>query len=307
MYAALAFAVQAGVFQQGFQQLDAGAKAQWVAQTGGVFIQLLYAFTMVVQLGTATTAFVSHSNRVATLLDALDRRSPRDTPPDMLPLVRREASARDRAVLSYGDALSIENLVLHPSATCRVGPVSLTVRPSEWVLLTGAAGAGKSSVVRALCGLITPESGLLRVPRGTMFVPQAGYVPRGSVSLRELVVYPRATTCGPDGTARVEHALRAVGWRGGDAVDEPREWDALSPGERQVISAARVVARAPLFAVLDEPTCSLDGESERQVLAGLRKCGVAVLLIGHGEALWGACDRVVTVGGDEGVVQGLQE
>jgi vitamin B12/bleomycin/antimicrobial peptide transport system ATP-binding/permease protein len=69
----------------------------------------------------------------------------------------------------------------------------------------------------------------------------------------------------------------------------------LIPGERQLVSEARVVRRWPRFAVLDEPSSALDEVSESRMFAALRATGAGVLAAGHKHALRRACDAVVTI------------
>jgi ABC-type uncharacterized transport system fused permease/ATPase subunit len=186
-----------------------------------------------------------------------------------------------------------------------VGPVDLRVEPGTWVMLAGQSGSGKTSVLRALRGLWAPTAGRvgvsgLREPGDdVMFSPQTPYIPDG-MTLRELVMYPDRPSCSVDETFGVAAALAAVGWRGGVGAalldDGSAGWAArLSPGERQLVSAARVVRRRPRFAVLDEPSSALDNESESRMFAALRATGAGVLAAGHKDALRRACDAVVTI------------
>lgn len=296
--------------------MSPGDKAKWISQTGGVFIQLLFSFTTVIQLGTATTAFVTNTTRVSQLANALlvYNRANRtlqcgieteDAEGESL----LGSSGYDATVVTSSsgeetDTLFAEDMVLSVDQDTLIGPVSFRVEAGQWALIDGQSGAGKTSVLRALRGLRNIEGGSFQIPnrRGSvLFSPQRPYIPAGC-SLRELVIYPRAPVYSTEETQHVSDALRAVGWRQGSEValldSRIAQWSGqLSPGESQIISAARVIMQRPQFAILDEPTSALDAETERRVLTALKDAGISVLTAGHRESLRRHFDHVVTVEG----------
>jgi ATP-binding cassette subfamily C protein CydCD len=72
----------------------------------------------------------------------------------------------------------------------------------------------------------------------------------------------------------------------------------LSVGERQRVGLARAFVRETPILLLDEPTANLDGETEAEVLAALRRLvvGRTVLLVAHRPALVALADRVLELG-----------
>ncbi len=75
----------------------------------------------------------------------------------------------------------------------------------------------------------------------------------------------------------------------------------LSAGERQRVALARAFLRDAPLLLLDEPTASLDGQTEQEVLEAVRRLaeGRTVVLVAHRPALLEIADRVVTLGAVE--------
>jgi energy-coupling factor transporter ATP-binding protein EcfA2 len=165
--------------------------------------------------------------------------------------------------------------------------LSLSIRPGEFVLVTGPSGSGKSTLLRALAGLI-PHASLARL-EGRVVVDgldtQEHSLPvlAGHVGLvfqnpatqlfclrveEEVAFGPRNLGLPPDEVAQqVEWALGAAGLehlRG-------RRVNTLSDGEKQRLAIAAVLAMSPRILILDEPTSNLDLVGTRQVLATLER------------------------------------
>lgn len=295
MYSSMAIAVATGHVGGG----TGGERAQWISQTGGVFIQLLYSFTMLIELGSPISDLVTNTHRVGAMLDELEQirtTSSVQAPGQDTPLLKPS-----NVDSSQQNGIIVDNLVVQLDEHITIGPVSFRLQPNQWLLLEGPSGSGKTTILRVLRGLQTPTSGTVRMPREheVMFLPQIVYIPHGEYSLRELVVFP--DECSGDDREKdlVVNALEIIGWRRGDVrnmVDAREPWgQKLSPGEMELLMIARVVCRRPAFVVMDEPTASLDVESEERVMMALKKIGVAALIVGHRDTLRKFHDEKVTI------------
>lgn len=185
--------------------------------------------------------------------------------------------------------LSVEALGVDRGGRRVIEAVDLSLSGGEAVLLTGPNGVGKSTLLRAVAGLIA-HSGKVRIELSGGDADEAGrcmhYLGhRDAVKPTLSVIENLAFWCdflGPDGGAAPEAALAVVGLA--ELKTLPAAW--LSAGQRRRLAIARLVAvRRPLW-LLDEPTAALDAASEA-MLAGLMAdhiaAGGAIIAATHQE------------------------
>lgn len=173
--------------------------------------------------------------------------------------------------------------------------VSFLVRQGERVALVGHNGAGKSTVMRLITGLVKPSSGAVRVGEwdtrsrrpeelatlvGSLFQHADQQLFERTVG-DDVAFGPRATGIAPAETAtRVARALRALGL---EAVAREHPYDLPGP-ERKLAALAGALALEPSLLVLDEPTAGLDRRERARVAAALGERaaeGTALLVITH--------------------------
>ena len=184
--------------------------------------------------------------------------------------------------------------------------VSFEIEKGELVIILGASGSGKSTILNILGGMDT-------VSEGEVIVDGVDIV---KLSDRERTLY-RRNDIGfvfqfynliPNLTARenVELALEIVRdakdadetLRSVDLGDRMDNFPAqLSGGEQQRVSIARAVAKNPKLLLCDEPTGALDYKTGKHVLHILqemsRKNGVTVVIVTHNSAIAPIADRVI--------------
>jgi putative ATP-binding cassette transporter len=194
------------------------------------------------------------------------------------------------------DCVTLEDVrIVHPGGQVVIAESSVTIRRGEKVLLSGASGSGKSSLVRALAGLWLSGSGRIGLPRGARiaFVPQQPYLPHGT--LRAVLTYPATQGAGGDEVLRAALTRVGLGELAGKLdVDEP--WDRiLSGGERQRIAVARLLVLKPDIVILDEFTSALDEDGQRSILGLLdhELAEATVISIGHRPGLELFHDRTI--------------
>jgi iron complex transport system ATP-binding protein len=199
-----------------------------------------------------------------------------------------------------------------------VAGVSLRLARGEVVGVIGPNAAGKSTLARLCCGLLTPQQGSVSLQgeplsklsrreraRRVAFLPQ--HPPHDlSFTAHEVALMGRAPHLGlwslegPRDLDRARAALREV-----DALDfGDRPISQLSGGERQRVFLARAFAQEAALLVLDEPTAALDLAHQVLLVNALRRRareGGGSLLVLHDLALAGAaCDRLALL--DRGLV-----
>ena len=160
---------------------------------------------------------------------------------------------------------------------------------TETVALVGPSGAGKTSVLRAIAGLLRPERGRIALGDDT-WLDTASRVDlpperrRVGLVFQEYALFPHLTVRGNvafGGRDRVDELLERFGISG---LAEARP-GAISGGERQRVALARALARDPGVLLLDEPLSALDAHTRRRVRTELREVlgdlGLPALIVTH--------------------------
>ncbi|EGL7938285.1 peptidase domain-containing ABC transporter [Salmonella enterica] len=185
----------------------------------------------------------------------------------------------------------------------------LSVTPGESVAITGTSGAGKTTLMKVLCGLFEPDTGKVLVNgtdirqlginnyhRMIACVMQDDRLFSGSI---------RENICGfseeMDETWMIECARASyihdviikmpMGYE--TLIGELGE--GLSGGQKQRIFIARALYRRPCILFMDEATSSLDTDSERFVNVAIKNMNITRIIIAHRETTLRTVDRVILI------------
>ncbi len=191
--------------------------------------------------------------------------------------------------------------------------LGLEIPAGKITAVVGPSGAGKTTLVDLVTGLVRPEAGqvlLDGVPLGDVDLAawrrMIGYVPQEMLMLHDSI---RANVSLDDpelDAADVERALRDAGaWDFVSALPDGIEASVgergslLSGGQRQRVAIARALVRRPRLLILDEATAALDPETEAGVWETIERLRgrTTVVAISHQPALAGVADRIYRIEG----------
>lgn len=180
---------------------------------------------------------------------------------------------------------------------CAARAVTFELLPGQHLMIRGPPGVGKSTLALALRGLVPLAAGQVRWRPGVraMFLPQDPVEAPGG-SLAAQLAYPDGEDCSPEEVVRL---LRAVGLDGVaaryacSARADARM--ALSRGELQCVTVARVLRARPEVAILDEALGAVPAEVELRLLDALMQAGVTIVAISHREETARVAESVLTL------------
>lgn len=215
--------------------------------------------------------------------------------------------------------LRVSNLVRHFGAVRAVDGVSFELYPGQSVGLIGANGAGKTTIMRMLITLDTPDSGEINY-RGTDAVAAPdrvrgelgwmpdGFTPAPHTTVREFIdFYARAY--GLAGKKREEEVARVLEFCHITELSN-RRINALSKGQTQKIALARMLIGNPQLLVMDEPAAGLDPQARielKQLVNDLRQQGKTLLISSHIlTELAEMCDSMIFMDRGKIISQGTQ-
>ncbi len=194
---------------------------------------------------------------------------------------------------AFPPLLSVDGVKVHYGAITALKGVSLTIGKGEMVALIGANGAGKTSTLRAVSGMLKPSAGRisfngsdttgmkahLLVPRGMAHAPEGrGIFPNLSVQENlDLGAYLRRDTDAIQADMEKSFAIFPV-------LKARRQQMAgtLSGGEQQMLAIARALLSRPQLLLLDEPSLGLAPQVTETIFRTLRDVnasGVSILLV----------------------------
>ncbi|WP_245259114.1 ABC transporter ATP-binding protein [Salinarimonas rosea] len=202
--------------------------------------------------------------------------------------------------------LSVENVDLGYGALQVVTDVSLHVGAGELVGLVGGNGSGKSTILRAISGMITPfggrivfdgeairaaaphqmaARGLAHVPMGRQLFP--------NMSVRENLLVGATLPAARAARARSLEEVRALFPELDAHMDAPA--GQLSGGQQQMVAIARALMLRPKMMIMDEPSIGLAPRLVKDVMAAIRRVahtGLPILLVEQNvKQVLAVCDR----------------
>jgi ABC-type polar amino acid transport system ATPase subunit len=195
--------------------------------------------------------------------------------------------------------LDVRGMEVRRGGRVIVADATFAAAPGEIVALMGASGAGKTTILRAIAGLDSIESGTVSIPRPVGMVFQFHHLFANMSAHRNVWLAPVHVLKQPRAEAerRALQLLASLGV-GDRASAMPHE---LSGGEAQRVAIARALAIEPHILLMDEPTASLDAARRGDLAATLRQLASerrTIIIATHDAEFARACaHRELTVEG----------
>ena len=188
--------------------------------------------------------------------------------------------------------VSLENVWIWRGRHLALRDVSLNLKDNKFIGLMGPNGGGKTTLIKAVAGLIKPDRGTMTisgpVARTVGYVPQEENVdPAFPVTARNVVEMGLAASLGPFSRlsvrqrSQVDNALTLMGMKelAGRNIGE------LSGGQKQRVFIARAIVCEPRLLLLDEPTTGVDAAARddfsRLLQSLMDKMNLTILLASH--------------------------
>ncbi len=174
--------------------------------------------------------------------------------------------------------INVDKLTVTLGGVKVVQNVSFDINEGEFIGLIGTNGSGKSSLLRAMLGLL-PHTGRVNqhITGSISYVQQRGTIQNQQtpISVREVV------ELGSKGDHQAaDEALQVVDMH----RFASRSFSQLSGGQQQKVYIAKALASNPCLLILDEPTTGIDEQSQVEfyaLLQNLQQQGIAILMVSH--------------------------
>ncbi|HFO5159792.1 TPA: peptidase domain-containing ABC transporter, partial [Escherichia coli] len=228
-------------------------------------------------------------------------------------LHEKEEKKHEIEIVAHMGPISLETNDLSYRYDSQSAPIfsalSLSVAPGESVAITGASGAGKTTLMKVLCGLFEPDSGRVLI---------------NGIDIRQMGInnYHRIIACVMQDDRLFSGSIRENICGFAEEMDE--EWmvecarashihdvimnmpmgyetligelgEGLSGGQKQRIFIARALYRKPGILFMDEATSALDSESEHFVNVAIKNMNITRVIIAHRETTLKTVDRVISI------------
>ena len=202
-----------------------------------------------------------------------------------------------------------DNVTFSYSDDSVVSGINMRINKGECVVIAGESGAGKSTAIKLLLGIMTPDSGRIymkcksgEIDLGKETRELFAYVPQGNLilsgTIRENIAFGHdATDEQVRKAAEVAQILDFI-----DTLDNGLDTQlgekglGLSEGQAQRISIARAILHDAPILLLDESTSALDSATERSLLEAIRQMtDKTCIIVSHKQAAFEMCDNVVYI------------
>ena len=191
--------------------------------------------------------------------------------------------------------------------------LDFTIAKNEFIAVIGQTGAGKSTLIDLILGLLIPDQGLIKIDKNKIsedlnnWRKIVGYVPQAFYLFNESIEFNISLTRNsPLDKRNIWKAIELAQLKGfvnglenGIQSVVGEKGSLLSGGQKQRLAIARALYRKPKVLIMDEPTSSLDKDTELGFMKSLdelrRQIDITIIIITHSDSNKYFCDKVVEI------------
>ncbi len=209
------------------------------------------------------------------------------------------------------DEIVFENVKFSYTNDSVVSGINMSIKKGDFAVVAGESGAGKSTAIKLLLGILNPDSGSIylkttdgkKLNLGKNTRSLFAYVPQGNLILSGTI---RENICFANENADEESIIKAAKlaqiWDFIETLDNKLDTTigenglGLSEGQAQRISIARALLHNSPVLLLDESTSALDSKTEAELLKAIKgMTDKTVIIVSHKQAAFDVCDKVLYV------------
>lgn len=203
-----------------------------------------------------------------------------------------------------------ENATFSYNDSSVVSGINMSIKKGECVVIAGESGAGKSTAIKLLLGIMNPDGGRIyikgkfgEIEVGKDTRPLFAYVPQGNLILSGTI---RENISFGHQKVKDEEIINACKiaqiWDFINSLDTGLDTElgekglGISEGQAQRISIARAILHNAPILLLDESTSALDSETEKALLSAIREMTEKTcIIVSHKQAVFDICDSVIYI------------
>lgn len=208
------------------------------------------------------------------------------------------------------EKIVFDNVTFSYNDDSTVSGINMEIKKGECVVIAGESGSGKSTSIKLLLGIMSPDSGRIYIKGadcekniGKDTRPLFAYVPQGNLilsgTIRENITFGKKNV---DEERIINAAKIAQIWDFIETLEKGLDTElgekglGLSEGQTQRISIARAILHDAPVLLLDEATSALDSVTERNLLAAIRSMtDKTCIIVSHKQAAFDMCDSVIYI------------
>ncbi len=213
-------------------------------------------------------------------------------------------------IYENAEEIVFDNVTFSYNSDSAVSGVNIRIKKGECVVVAGESGVGKSTAIKLLLGIMSPDSGRIymtysggELELGKNTRALFAYVPQGNLilsgTIRENIMFGKKDVKEED---VIKAAKVAQIWDFISTLEKGLDTElgekglGLSEGQTQRISIARAILHDAPVLLLDESTSALDSETEWNLLAAIREMTEKTcIIVSHKQAAFDICDNVVYI------------